>query len=45
MKPAEALFQAKKTYLQRFETTPRPVALTAVERKIYGEFTCLGLGW
>jgi beta-lactamase superfamily II metal-dependent hydrolase len=44
-RPAEALFQAKKKYFQRFGTARMPVALAAIERKIFGEFTCLGLGW
>lgn len=43
--PAEALFAARADYLADMphgRTDPREIA---IERKIYKQFTCLGLGW
>jgi beta-lactamase superfamily II metal-dependent hydrolase len=43
--PAEALFAARTDYLADMphgRTDPREIA---IERKIYKQFTCLGLGW
>ena len=43
--PAEALFQARKTYLDGMPHGRNSLFDIAVERKIYKQFTCLGLGW
>ncbi len=45
MAPAEALFEAKKTFglgIPHGQTSPQS---QAIEYKIFREFTCLGLGW
>jgi hypothetical protein len=43
--PAEALFNARSTYLKAIPHGRTSLFDLAVERKIYKEFTCLGLGW
>jgi beta-lactamase superfamily II metal-dependent hydrolase len=43
--PAEALFNARSTYLMALPHGRTTLFDLAVERKIYKEFTCLGLGW
>ena len=43
--PAEALFEARKAYLRGIpHGLSKPFHL-GIERKIYKQFTCLGLGW
>jgi hypothetical protein len=43
--PAEALFNARSAYLMALPHGRTSLFDLAVERKIYKEFTCLGLGW
>ena len=43
--PAEALFNARNAYLRAIPHGRTSLFDLAVERKIYKEFTCLGLGW
>jgi hypothetical protein len=43
--PAEALFAARNTYLHSVPHGRTALWDLAVERKIYKQFTCLGLGW
>lgn len=50
--PAKALWHAKQRYAAGMLTYPNPVdpagpgaGTGAVERKLYAQFTCLGLGW
>jgi beta-lactamase superfamily II metal-dependent hydrolase len=43
--PAEALFNARNAYLRDIPHGRTSLFDLAVERKIYKEFTCLGLGW
>lgn len=43
--PAEALFNARRAYLRGIPHGRTSLFDLAVERKIYKEFTCLGLGW
>jgi beta-lactamase superfamily II metal-dependent hydrolase len=43
--PAQALFNARDAYLKAIPHGRSGLFDVAVERKIYKEFTCLGLGW
>lgn len=43
--PAQALFNARKTYLGAIPHESQEVTDEAIERKLYEQFTCLGLGW
>ncbi len=43
--PAKALFDAKKRYLAGIPHVRKDPIVEAIERKIYEEYTCLGLGW
>jgi Predicted hydrolase (metallo-beta-lactamase superfamily) len=43
--PAEALFRARATYLRDMPHNRVDPLEIAIERKIYKQFTCLGLGW
>jgi hypothetical protein len=43
--PAEALFNARQTYVQEIPHGRTSLWNLAVERKLYKQFTCLGLGW
>ena len=43
--PAEALFQAKKSFAQRMPHGRTDPFSRAVEVKLLRQFTCLGLGW
>lgn len=43
--PAPALFEAKKEYLRDMPARARTSANEAIERKLFEQFTCLGLGW
>ena len=50
--PAKALWRAKRRYADGMLKYPNPVdpggpgaGAGAIERKLYAEFTCLGLGW
>jgi hypothetical protein len=43
--PAEALFNARSAYLMGLPHGRTSLFDLAVERKIYKQFTCLGLGW
>ncbi|WP_197031508.1 MBL fold metallo-hydrolase [Mesorhizobium ciceri] len=43
--PAEALFNARHTYLLDIPHGRTALWDLAVERKLYKQFTCLGLGW
>jgi beta-lactamase superfamily II metal-dependent hydrolase len=43
--PAKALFNARKTYLGEIPHQNGGVTDEAIERKLYEQFTCLGLGW
>lgn len=50
--PAKALWRAKQRYAAGMLTYPNPVdpagpgaGTGAIERKLYAQFTCLGLGW
>ena len=43
--PAEALFEARRTYLANMPHGRRLPLELGIERKIYKQFTCLGLGW
>jgi hypothetical protein len=43
--PAEALFNARSAYLRAIPHGRTSLFDLAVERKIFKEFTCLGLGW
>jgi hypothetical protein len=43
--PAEALFEAKRDYLRDMPHGRRKSFEIGVERKIYKEYACLGLGW
>ena len=43
--PAEAIFNARSAYLMALPHGRTSLFDLAVERKIYKEFTCLGLGW
>lgn len=43
--PAEALFEARKTFLAGMPHGRVVPLELAIERKIYKQFTCLGLGW
>jgi Metallo-beta-lactamase superfamily len=45
MAPAEALLNARNTYLVAIPHGRVALWNQAVERKIYKQFTCLGLGW
>jgi len=42
---AEALFNAKRSYLQGMPHNMSKPFHLGIERKIYKQFTCLGLGW
>ena len=43
--PAKALFEARRDYLSDMPHGRRTPHELAIERKIYKQFTCLGLGW
>jgi hypothetical protein len=43
--PAAALYAAKKAYLEDMPHGQRKPFEVGIERKIYKQFTCLGLGW
>ena len=43
--PAEALFEARRIYLANMPHGRRLPLELGIERKIYKQFTCLGLGW
>jgi len=43
--PAEALFAARQDFLQGIPERAASSTQEAIERKLYDEFTCLGLGW
>ncbi|HEX6179300.1 MAG TPA: hypothetical protein VF057_13140, partial [Thermoanaerobaculia bacterium] len=43
--PAQALFNAKKAYVQQMPHGQTSFAGRAIEFKILRQFTCLGLGW
>jgi hypothetical protein len=43
--PAEALFNARNAYLAALPHGLSQPHHVAIERKIYGQFTCLGLAW
>lgn len=43
--PAKALFDARKTFLSEMPHGRTAPLELAIERKIYKQFTCLGLGW
>ena len=43
--PAEALFEARKKYLASMPHGRHIPLELGIERKIYKQFTCLGLGW
>ncbi|SPP92788.1 MBL fold metallo-hydrolase [Bradyrhizobium vignae] len=43
--PAKALFDARKAFLAEMPHGRRLPLELAIERKIYRQFTCLGLGW
>lgn len=43
--PAAALFQARRTFLAQMPHGRHGALELAIERKIYKQFTCLGLGW
>jgi beta-lactamase superfamily II metal-dependent hydrolase len=43
--PAEALFEARKTFLNNMPHQRVIPLEVGIERKIYKQFTCLGLGW
>jgi beta-lactamase superfamily II metal-dependent hydrolase len=43
--PAPALFNARRSYLLEIPHGRTALWNLAVERKLYKEFTCLGLGW
>lgn len=43
--PAEALFRARANYLVEMPHNRRSALEIGIERKIYKQFTCLGLGW
>lgn len=43
--PAQALFNARQTYLLDIPHGRTALWDLAVERKLYKQFTCLGLGW
>jgi beta-lactamase superfamily II metal-dependent hydrolase len=52
LSPAMALWRAKQRYAEGMLSYPNPVdpggpgaGAGAIERKLYAEFTCLGLGW
>jgi beta-lactamase superfamily II metal-dependent hydrolase len=44
-RPSQALFNARRTYLSQIPHNRTALWNLAVERKLYKEFTCLGLGW
>ena len=43
--PAAALFAARKTFLADMPHGRHSALEQAIERKIWKQFTCLGLGW
>ena len=43
--PAEALFDARRRYVQGIPHGPRDLRSQAIEYKIWRQFTCLGIGW
>jgi hypothetical protein len=43
--PAEALFEARRQFLAGMPHGRRIPLEIGIERKIYKQFTCLGLGW
>ncbi|WFU62481.1 MBL fold metallo-hydrolase [Bradyrhizobium brasilense] len=43
--PAKALFEARKAFLAEMPHGRTAPLELAIERKIYRQFTCLGLGW
>ena len=43
--PAQALFAAKQRYVEGFPHGETDPVSRAIEYKILGQFTCLGLGW
>lgn len=43
--PAPALFEAKQRYLAGIPHISSGATVEAIERKIYEQYTCLGLGW
>ena len=43
--PAQALFDAKKTYIRDMPHGRQTAAEWAIEYKVLRQFTCLGLGW
>jgi hypothetical protein len=43
--PASALFETKRDYLEGIPHRRQDPLAVAIERKIWHQFTCLGLGW
>jgi beta-lactamase superfamily II metal-dependent hydrolase len=43
--PAEALFEARRRYVQGIPYGPTDLRSQAIEYKIWRQFTCLGIGW